>query len=167
MTLKFIILFCLSLYVAAHNNDGPCPTAEHWHEFEGRMYCFQTDPTSWSQARRNCEVVGATLVRPDSAAVNDYIRGEIAGSELSYWMDLNDRVTEGEFLYSDGSTPADFSDWEEGEPNNYGKTDHNGVEGEDCAGFVKVFGHKWNDVPCCWAGNKHFGYMGYICQKDI
>ena len=54
------------------------------------------------------------------------------------WIGFSDKNEEGNFVWDDGST-VDYTNFRDGEPNNYGGT-------EDCT-FIKE-GGGWNDVKC-------------------
>merc|ERR1712241_1513249 len=60
--------------------------------------------------------------------------------DTSYWIGMNDREHEGQWVWSDMS-PVDYTWWAPGEPND--------VHGEDCAQIrTTLYNGKWNDVPC-------------------
>merc|ERR1712241_514558 len=60
--------------------------------------------------------------------------------DTSYWIGMNDREHEGQWVWSDMS-PVDYTWWAPGEPND--------VHGEDCAQIrTMLHNGKWNDVPC-------------------
>lgn len=66
-----------------------------------------------------------------------------------YWIGLNDRRNESQFVWSDG-TPYNrsvYSNWYPGEPNDRA--------GEDC---VELYGSRWNDDNC----KKEYSY---ICER--
>lgn len=62
-------------------------------------------------------------------------------TETDYiWIGLDDQVTEGTYVWADGS-PFSYSNWNSGEPSNSG-----GGAGEDCVHTYR--NGLWNDVPC-------------------
>ncbi len=60
------------------------------------------------------------------------------------WIGLNDRASEGRFVWLDG-TPLSYTDWDTGQPDNAPNTDPNG---EDCAVMARDRGFKWADFRC-------------------
>lgn len=62
------------------------------------------------------------------------------------WLGLNDRASEGNFVWLDGS-PLAYTNWDtvNGQPDNAPNTDPNG---EDCAVMVRERGFKWADFRC-------------------
>ncbi|KAJ7377481.1 chromatin-modulating protein mrc1 [Desmophyllum pertusum] len=67
---------------------------------------------------------------------------------VSIWIGLNDRLNEGQFVWSDG-TPFNssiYNNWNDGEPDN---------NGDDC---VELYNNRWNDVPC---SSTYY----YICER--
>ena len=78
--------------------------------------------------------------------------------QLGFWIGINDRLTEGVYVYESNGSPVDYTHWRIGtqEPN-----DHLIKEPEDC---VVVGNHGgligWVDVAC-------FSHFHFICQIDI
>ena len=68
-----------------------------------------------------------------------------------YWIGLNDRRSESQFVWSDGTSynASVYSNWHLGQPDDYGA-------GEDC---VELRGSRWNDFGCKYK-------FGYICEKS-
>ena len=66
-----------------------------------------------------------------------------------YWLGLNDKTTEGNFVWSDGSI-RNYTNWNKGEPNN-------AVNGENCTVTGKSIKWKWNDARC---EDEYF----YVCK---
>ena len=67
-----------------------------------------------------------------------------------YWIGLNDRRSESQFVWSDGTSynASVYSNWKPGEPNDAGAS-------EDC---VELHNTGWNDRDCKTE-------FGYICEK--
>ncbi len=56
------------------------------------------------------------------------------------WLGLNDRSTEGDFIWADVGR-ANYTAWARNQPNNFGE--------EDCVHALGVeFSYEWNDVKC-------------------
>ena len=112
------------------------------------VYCGKH--TSIKEARKGCEVLGGRLVQLETEDKNTAVtEAAWAYAEDSFWIDLNDRDTEGEWVWQDG-TELDFTRWSEGEPNNY-------MGNEDCAHANFHRQGIWNDLPC-------ESHQPYVCE---
>ncbi len=111
-------------------------------------YLYFDGSASWATAESNCQALGFSLASTH-AAFDHPVFAAIAAQALSdLWIGFNDETSEGTFVWSDG-TPANFSDWAPGEPNNAGN--------EDCA--VLTTASTWNDTSC-------YNFYGYICGQS-
>lgn len=137
---EYLFLFC---FLASD-----CPPG--WYEFDNSCYKVPSfifsQSLSWENARAVCLGFGGDLV-----TITNEKEEKLLFSENSIaWIGLNDRLKEGEFVWSD-STPLNssvYSNWNHGQPDNYGN--------EDC---VEMTSGKWNDRPC---SDEKF----YICQRS-
>lgn len=125
----------------------------------GETPYFDCDSSvSWPTARRVCDTLGdLDLAIISSPEINEsIIEGftELRGLRgQRRWIGLTDEVTEGEFLWVDGTAlqAGDFDDWIEGEPNDFDS-------GEDCAVYRFQPGDLalgWNDEPC----SRQYGFI--------
>ena len=130
------------------NDVCPCP----YRTFENKGYYFCGSAQKWRIAVDDCLVIGATLVSISTEAENTFIAEQAnALTEGKWWIGLNDRDEEGEYIWESGTT-FDFEAWNEGEPNNY--------EGsENCVEMYSNSG-VWNDVRCR-------NEQGYICSNPL
>lgn len=102
---------------------------------------------NWTNSRAVCLGLEGDLVSIENEREIEFIKNLTSNLKNHlYWIGLNDRLKEGEFVWSDG-TPFEYDDWRYGEPNNVGN--------EDCARLSR---DKWNDQPCRL--NYH-----YICER--
>ncbi|MCA9559132.1 MAG: C-type lectin domain-containing protein, partial [Myxococcales bacterium] len=71
--------------------------------------------SSWTEARDFCAAQGGQLATIDSAAENDFLVSLTAWG----WIGLNDRTTENQFLWADGSAfrPADYDGFSDASTN--------------------------------------------------
>jgi hypothetical protein len=77
------------------------------------------------------------------------------------WIGLTDRVTEGTFVWDDG-TPLAFTNWHAGEPNNGGS---GATYQEDCVIIAgERVGKQWDDRPCDASEVPTSGSFAYLCQ---
>ncbi len=128
--------------------------------------------TTWAAAEATAVQLGGHLVSIDDAEENEWVRANVAnfgGVDRRIWLGFNDVASEGQFAWTDG-TPADFTNWNPGEPNNSG-----GIED-----FTELLGSngRWNDqdadgngqqigvaelgdaVPACAADLDRDGFVG-------
>ncbi len=96
---------------------------------------------SWAAAEATAQMFGGHLASIADQAENDFIQqnfGSYGGTSQRLWIGFNDIASEGTFAWPDG-TPANYSNWNAGEPNNAGS-------GEDVAEMLGTQG-TWNDMP--------------------
>ncbi|KAG7313936.1 hypothetical protein KOW79_022432 [Hemibagrus wyckioides] len=113
-----------------------------WRFFNKSVYNISTEKKSWAVSRQDCIKKGADLVIINSKEEQEFIDKSFGGTQA--WIGLNDKVTEGEFKWVDGS-PLTTKFWWDGEPNNYENK-------KDCAitGFAKANSNisSWADFAC-------------------
>lgn len=129
----------------------PCTTdpAYTLREATGQRYRRVTMGQTWDTARMTCETDGAYLAVIDDESENGHVR--ILGGG-SVWIGLNDKTTEGTWVWVNGSPPT-YTRWDFGEPNNSGD--------EDCAEMLDGLGDygDWNDSGCT---NSRW----FVCECD-
>ena len=127
-----------------------CPCG--WNGYGNSCYQFvhQLGGVNWESARRRCLGSGGDLVSiTDQSEMSFVSNKSINAWNQHYWIGLNDRRNESQFVWSDG-TPYNvsvYSNWHQGEPSDR--------SGEDC---VELYRTRWNDNGC----KEEFGY---ICEK--
>ncbi len=109
------------------------------------FYAFCTEELDWVGAQEVCEEAGMNLLTVNDSAEEEWAQGlavSYDGEGYGWWMGLNDRENEGEFVWVSGEAVT-YTNWDGGEPN-----DANG--GEDCASLLHwdVYDYQWNDLPC-------------------
>ncbi len=121
----------------------------------GVDYWLCRETQNWMQARVRCLGFGGHLARIATAEEQAFLAE--ATRELGrsvWWIEANDRSTEGTFEHEDDSPVYDGA-WSGGEPNNAGGR-------EDCAHIAwydASWGGRWNDNVC-----NHRG--GFICEFE-
>ena len=99
-----------------------------------------------------CEGMSAHLVEVYSADIDRFLQSFITlpgrCGRKDIWLGLNDRASEGHFVWPSTQTSPSYTNWNQGEPNNNGR-------GEDCV--YKPVESGWNDNPC-WIK------MKFVCQ---
>ena len=121
--------------------DGFPSCSWAWH---GRgYYLFCDRSVSWMAARNECTKRGYQLAKIESLPENQFLAAHIGGRDS--WIGLNDRDTEGDEVWADGS-PLEFEPiWSEPQPN----------AGTDCVMIDKD--GAWDDVECS-------GSLPFICE---
>ena len=127
-----------------------------------------TPATSWSAAEAFAQQLGGHLVSLNSQAEQDFVWqnfGSLGGVDRRVWIGFTDAASEGSFAWSDGS-PAKFTNWNPGEPNNSGGVEH----------YAELLGSngRWNDLNDAGAGYTHIAVVelaggggGNQCPADF
>ncbi len=81
---------------------------------------------------------------------------------VTYWIGLSDQVQEGKWMWTDGSLLANYTNWVNNNPNNYGGNQNCGhmSVGDFTIRHHTFYGFhgEWNDLECDFE-------LGYICEK--
>uniref|UniRef100_A0A671UBJ7 C-type lectin domain-containing protein n=1 Tax=Sparus aurata TaxID=8175 RepID=A0A671UBJ7_SPAAU len=110
-----------------------------------QCYYYSTDKLIWEQAREKCRRDGADLVKIES----EDEQVEHTADEDKFWIGLTDSVTEGTWLWTDG-TPLNKSltFWGKGQPDNLKEGNANG---QDCVRMGEISRSSlkwWFDKSC-------------------
>ncbi len=111
------------------NNDNSCS-----------IYFLNTTPNTEPAAQAYAQTFGANLISVQSAAENSAIRNSLVNQNYGgnvIWLGFSDAVTEGSFVWYDGSSVT-YTNWSPSQPDNSGN--------EDCT-QIRTNG-TWNDLPC-------------------
>ncbi|KAL5009101.1 hypothetical protein ScPMuIL_014682 [Solemya velum] len=150
IVVKMKLVIFLALQVVAVTLAADCDSG--WEAYGHSCYKFQRRETNFENAKTRCEAKGAHLVRIEDANENDWIRSQIDTIGANWWIGLNDKETEGTFVWNDcPGQQTHFTNWMSGEPNQ-----HDGNQ-EDCVQIIHSSG-EWNDVPCSKT-------IKFICEK--
>ena len=124
---------------------------------DGSCLVFITTPMTYVQARAACTAMTAHLAYLKTAEIDTFAEQFIGTTDT--WIGGTDLVTEGTFVWDDGS-PRVFDNFAATEPNSGG-----GSYEEDC---VLIAGARvtkqWDDRPCDPAALPGFGLYAYLCQ---
>jgi hypothetical protein len=123
---------------------------------DGSCLILINAPQSFADGRVTCAGLGAHVAILSTAAL-DAAAEALVGARDTF-IGLTDEVTEGQFIWVDG-TLLGFSNWELGEPN-----DGNGSTSEDCAIIAGTRPAKgWDDRPCAPVASG--GLYSVLCQR--
>ena len=113
-------------------------------------YGFSKNALTWYSAKSACEELGTKFVVLNTEAEQQALSPLVAQKT---WIGLHrDPRNKSRWLWVDGSS-ADYTNWNRGEPNNYGGKQ------EDCAEMYSTSSPagKWNDESC---GVNNY----YVCE---
>ncbi|XP_051898605.1 C-type lectin domain family 7 member A-like [Pristis pectinata] len=124
-----------------------------WLLFGRSCFRFLNISRSWDQSREACAELQGHLAIIGSEKVQTFLSEQV--KDLSHWIGLTDKVTEGSWVWVDGTKVVDGTTfWANGEPDNaYNRTLR---ETENC-GLLSQRG--WADQVCA----RHFPA---ICEKS-
>ncbi|KAF4104964.1 galactose-specific lectin nattectin-like [Onychostoma macrolepis] len=127
---------CVSLCLLFALNASACQSG--WTRYGRTCFKVFNNPMSWKDAELTCLNHGGNLASVHSNQEYATLKLMISSSK-SYWIGGYDAVSEGTWLWSDGSK-MNFKLWNPNEPNN--------LHGEHC--MQMNFGAKrnWNDQKC-------------------
>jgi hypothetical protein len=126
----------------------------------GACIVLFSTPMPREQARTLCQGLapGADLAKIDSATKSTQI-ANLVGTMTDAFVGGNDLVTEGTFVWTDG-TPLGLTNWNMGEPNNA-----LGMFEEDCMVVIGSLAGKWDDRPCApTAAVPNAGAYASVCE---
>ena len=126
----------------------------HWINLSGvygAQFAFNNNKVNYDTAKQSCKNMGGILYEPRDQSVMKSVISLAKKANLGeFWIGIHDMDNEGTFVYESDKSKLSFTNWNSGEPNNWGS-------GEDCAA-VDGSGN-WNDLPCA-----DF-QRSYICIK--
>jgi Ig-like domain CHU_C associated/Lectin C-type domain/HYR domain len=123
--------------------------------YNGGAYYISNTTVDGPTAFTSANSLGATLPNISSAGENTFLRNAAtaAGFAGSYYIGVNDVVTEGNFTGYSGETLL-YTNWNSGEPNNSGNED-----------YVQVFASGlWNDIK---AANLYNYVIRFNCMAPV
>ena len=121
------------------DNDGLCPCDVE--EYGGHAYMFCEVPVAWTTGETSCLTYGYDYTTVNDVSENTWIIDQsYPRFPGKWWIGLNDRSSEGTFVWANGET-ATYRNWHSGEPNDSGGN-------EDCTQLGRWLDDTWNDEPC-------------------
>eukprot|EP00058_Branchiostoma_floridae_P015247 XP_002600735.1 hypothetical protein BRAFLDRAFT_83478 [Branchiostoma floridae] len=140
-------------------------TGDQWGSFDqasNKCYKAFRIAKTWPEASAHCrnQGPGGNLAMPKNSDTNKLLiqlKEKISSPEI--WFGLNDRVSEGQWKWNDGTSLVSYNDWSPHEPSNGGG--HGwwwwNRGNEDCAEYNRQNG--WNDNDCAKRRN-------FICERE-
>jgi hypothetical protein len=126
---------------------------------DGSCLVFVATPATFNNAKAACAAMTAHLAYLKNAAIDTFAEDFVGTTNT--WIGLTDRVTEGVFVWDDGSMLG-FTNWHTGEPNSGGPS---ATYQEDCAIIAGARVDKqWDDRPCDATEVANSGSFAYLCQ---
>lgn len=119
---------------------GSLPSCDAPVPYDGHGYYYCKKDRTYNEALQFCANHDAHLVTIKNEAENDAV-ADLASGALRVWIGLDDKGTEGSFLWTTGE-PLDYENWAFSEPNNGWP-----LGNQDCALMTPGNG-KWRDDDC-------------------
>lgn len=184
--MKMVLVALVSLVVLA-SSASAAPTwtglgdGRVYTEYNGHWYGL-SDAGTWNEAEADAAAGGVaatasiyapgawtgSLVKIEDVAENTWLGdtffapGVVAGNEWGdiphLWIGARDTVTEGVFLWTDGTDLSAYDSWGSGEPSN------GGGSGEDWAAIRNDAGYTWNDYSTTLWTNLGYGNIQGIIE---
>jgi glucose/arabinose dehydrogenase len=85
--------------------------------YNGNEYILTSASLTWEQAQAEARSRGGNLVTINNAAEETWLK-QTFGTTTKFWIGINDRVTEGQFVWASGEAVT-YTNWAPGEPNNW------------------------------------------------
>jgi hypothetical protein len=130
----------------------------HMQDPGGTCFILFAGPKERTPAEADCVGIGGHLATIRNATENATVAALVANSPAAF-LGANDLVTEGAFLWPDGSAVT-YTNWRTGEPNNGGPM---ATYQEDCAVVQGLLGGVWDDRPCA-PPPVGAGSYAYVCS---
>ncbi|XP_061758842.1 galactose-specific lectin nattectin-like [Nerophis ophidion] len=154
LTFGVVLLLCGIggiMACASECKNPSCP--DGWFLLNDRCFIFVEQPRNFTEAEKVCILKGGNLASIRNALENELVKALIVEAGFaagSTWIGFSDAITEGEFLWTDGSA-FKFTDFAPTQPDNFNMS-------EDC-GEINIT-TQWNDDDC-------FDLNNFVCAKDV
>ncbi|XP_046899195.1 CD209 antigen-like protein E isoform X2 [Hypomesus transpacificus] len=133
-----------------------CP--DGWLKFVWSCYYVSTEIKNWAASKQDCIGRGADLVIINNREEQVFLDN----LNKRVWIGLTDTVTEGTFIWVDGTPLTTPKFWIPGQPDN---KQYSGNLDEDCGEIFPTYfsaapPQTWNDAPC-----KNINY--WVCERRM
>ncbi|OWF40661.1 collectin-12-like [Mizuhopecten yessoensis] len=142
---EYLILVVVSSLCAVAAASCPFNDEEEWKEFQVSCYYFSEVKYDRDTARnfclqqRNWSHLADILTPEENAWIHERLNGH--NYPENYYIGATDLEVEGVFRWDNTGDTFGYSNWEDGEPNQWRGDPENCVE-------MKTRSGEWNDVPC-------------------
>ncbi|XP_078695572.1 perlucin-like protein [Branchiostoma floridae x Branchiostoma belcheri] len=100
---------------ACCNKTLVCPGG--YVQFLDRCYKSYGDKKNFTDAKSACQAAGGHLAMPKDKPTNDFLLKQAPlQSGLTIWLGLTDKVTEGTWVWEDGTPLGSWNNWGQGQP---------------------------------------------------
>lgn len=126
---------------------------------DGSCFVFVNTPVTYAAAKLACTNMNAHVAYLKNAQMDAAAEAFIGTANT--WIGASDLVTEGTFLWDDGSALL-YTNWHTGEPNSGGT---GATYQEDCVIIAGArVGKQWDDRPCDASEVANSGVFATLCQ---
>ncbi|XP_067106057.1 C-type lectin domain family 4 member M-like [Osmerus mordax] len=133
-----------------------------WRRFGCSCYYVSTEQKNWTDSRHGCRDRGADLVIINSPEEQEFLNN----LTKRVWIGLTDTVTEGTFIWVDGTPLTTPKYWYGSQPDNY--PNQPGNDGEDCAEIYYLDPrHPSAPPPTTWNDNTCDSNNFWVCERGI
>jgi hypothetical protein len=152
LCLLFLGFFCVSAQETATQAKMTISATAATFQGHSYMVVIPEKDLEWHQAKAACEALGGHLATITSKEEQAFITKLADGRYL--FLGATDEKVEGTYVWVTGE-PFTFTDWMEGQPNNYG----------DAENWLATYdGGQWVDVAN--EGSAFWMPTGYICEWE-
>ncbi|KAH8244770.1 hypothetical protein KR032_000020, partial [Drosophila birchii] len=129
---------------------------ENYEKIGSKYYHIVDNETlNWHDALAKCKSLNGNLLSLKNEGEWQAITARL-DRQKSYWVDINDREEEGEFISETSGKIAPFFKWDISEPNNLLISSNN----ENCVELRSGYNHYMNDISCYSVNN-------YVCEANM
>merc|ERR1712098_30081 len=139
------------------SGESSCPA--DWTAHQSKCYKLFEETLSWEDAESYCQAEGAHLASVLNQEENNFIAG-LASEKM--WLGGTDKVNEGTFVWTDGSSFS-FTSWSPDNPDNAGNQDGvtSGADNQNCLTTNYLEPGLWDDLWCTNQDNP----TKFVCKK--
>ncbi|CAJ0581530.1 unnamed protein product, partial [Mesorhabditis spiculigera] len=134
----------------------PCESGWSWRQPEAACYKVIHSFSSFQDAEKGCQALGAHLASIHSPAENDWIVDQgtanyklgVTEHDLQTWIGLTRSCQSCQWMWTDG-TPLDYKQWTKSEPaDDYSNQNCVEIYTDDATGLGSNNFKNWNNVKC-------------------
>lgn len=141
------------------DETGWCPCREEMNG--GSYYLFCIAAATQESAAETCGRMGYQLAKIDDATEHQWVWDTAVDhedAEGDWWIGLDDKATEGSFVWADGTPLGDYAPWGPDQPDDNAS---NPSQGEDCVHLSGMDEGAFNDLDC------EADYLNFVCEARL